>query len=699
MKAVEANLLKFIQSGEQFAIPIYQRTYSWQLPECEQLWQDIIRSASDSSIIGHFVGSVVYIQEGQSNIGHWAPYLVIDGQQRLTTVSLILAALAEALGDSETSDGFTARKIRNLFLTNPEESGERRFKLILSQTDKSSLCAIVSQAPMPHETSIRITANYEFFLKRLKDSHELRNLVWAGLAKLMIVDVSLTRGVDNPQLVFESLNSTGRELSQADLIRNYVLMSLKPDLQTRLYESYWRPMEVEFGQEGYLSAFDAFMRDYLTYRTRELPNIGNVYEAFKKFAKGRDGADVEPLLADLRKVSRFYCAMALGRETDSRLKGAFHDLKELKVDVAYPLLLELYEDYADGTLEKSDFLQAIRWIESYVFRRSVCAIPTNSMNKTFTTFGRDLDKSRYLESFQETFLLLPSYRRFPRDDEFRRELMSRDLYNFRSRSYWLKKLETFDRKEPILMKELTIEHILPQCDNDAAKVPMTWRTMLGDDWLRVWETYRHSLGNLTLTAYNSEYSNKPFLEKRNMEKGFKDSPLKLNSMLRNLEEWTEKEILDRGEMLSKLALQVWTAPQGDPAALGTLRKVKAATGLRLEDFSSLTGGPMRELFDALEREILAIDPVVYRVINKSYIAFKAETNFVDIHPQQRRLWLIIDVPLAELDDPEGLAEDIEQFGWTGNGDVRVSITSLDEIPYAMSLVRQAFDRQMGEIVS
>lgn len=697
MKANEAKLLDFLKKTPQFVIPIYQRTYSWGERECEQLWLDILRAGDSNEITAHFVGSVVHIQQDQATATMWSPLMVIDGQQRLTTVSLILAALAAHVGDSEPEDGFSARKVRHYYLSNSEESGERRFKLLLSQTDKASLCAIVDQQPKPHEFSIRIHENFDYFARKLQEAKHKLSVVCRGISKLMIVDVSLTRGQDNPQLVFESLNSTGRKLSQADLIRNFVLMSLEPDLQTRLYESYWRPMEVDFGQEGYLAYFDSFMRDYLTYRTGELPNVGNVYEAFKKYAKSSKVTDTESLLKDIRRFSGFYCSMALGKEPDSDLKAAFHDLRELRVEVAYPLLLELYEDYDEGTLTRSDFLKAIRLVESYVFRRSVCAIPTNSLNLTFATFGRDMKEDRYLESIQAKFLSLPSYRRFPSDEEFRRELQSRDLYNFRSRAYWLRKLENHERKERVPVDEYTIEHILPQSDNDPNKVPSAWRSMLGEEWQRVWEQFRHTLGNLTLTGYNSEYSNRPFGEKRTMTGGFAESPLRLNAALANLEEWNEEQIVKRAHDLSGKALKVWPAPVVDPSILEAYRDTTAKTGHSIDDHPQLVSGPMKEVFEAVRKEILGIDPVVTEEFLKLYVAYKAETNFVDIVPQAKRLWLTINIPFAELNDPKGLAVDITDRGRWGNGDVRYSLESVEGIPYAMSLIRQAFDRQMGAV--
>ncbi|TVQ60152.1 MAG: DUF262 domain-containing protein, partial [Spirulina sp. DLM2.Bin59] len=559
MKATEAKLLAFLKKSPQFIIPIYQRTYSWTLKECLQLWDDILRAGRNNQISAHFIGSVVYIEKGLYQVSSQSPLLVIDGQQRLTTITILLEALARHLGDTEPIDGFSAKKLRNYYLLNHLEEGERGFKLILTQTDKETLLALVQDKNLPQNPSLRLTENFEFFQKKIIETkHELLALC-EGLAKLVIVDVALNRDQDNPQLIFESMNSTGRELSQADLIRNFILMGLDPNHQTQLYEEHWRPMEVEFGQEAYGSYFDSFMRHYLTVKTGEIPNIRDVYEAFKSDVREKDNgsSNVDERVADIHAYARYFCAMALGKETDHDLANAFQDLRELKVEVAYPFLLELYHDYQNGILSREHFLKAVRLIESYVFRRAVCAIPTNSLNKTFANFGRSLKKDRYLESIEAYFLWLPSYRRFPMDEEFKREIKGRDLYKFPRRSYWLRRMENHERKERVLVDEYTIEHILPQNEN----LSKAWQEALGSEWQRIQETWLHTLGNLTLTGYNSEYSDRPFPEKRDMRGGFKESPLRLNEGLGQVEVWNEAAIQARAEQLANRAVMVWKAPQ------------------------------------------------------------------------------------------------------------------------------------------
>ncbi|OOE58615.1 hypothetical protein BZG13_06345 [Salinivibrio sp. ML323] len=696
MKATEAKMLDFLKKSPQFIIPIYQRTYSWTEPQCRQLWDDVLRAGTNDAISAHFIGSIVYIEQGLYQVSSQSPLLVIDGQQRLTTAMLMIEALCRHLGDDEPIEGFSAKKLRNYYLLNPLEEGERGFKLLLTETDKESLLALFRQKPLPPEGSLRIKENFEWFEQRVKRLDDLGPLC-RGLAKLMIVDIALSRDQDNPQLIFESMNSTGRELSQADLIRNFVLMGLEPEHQRQLYQDHWRPMELDFGQEGYGAHFDWFMRHYLTVRTGEIPKIGDVYEAFKAFARAPKQVErgVDALVAEIHAFSGYYCAMALGKESDKLLAEAFRDLRELKVDVAYPFLLELYEDYKASLLQREDFAAAVRLVEGYVFRRAVCAIPTNSLNKTFATFGRALKKDRYLESIQAHLLNLPSYRRFPRDEEFRRELMTRDLYNFRSRSYWLRRLENHDRKERVPVDEYTIEHILPQNENLSPE----WQHALGEDWQRIQETWLHTLGNLTLTGYNAEYSDRPFAAKRDMKGGFKESPLRVNQGLGALETWNETTIKERAERLATVAANVWQAPRLSEDVLSAYRSEKARqAAYSLDDHPQLVeGAPMRELFESLRKELLALDPGVTEEVRKLYIAFKAETNFVDVVPQKSRLRLSLNMAFHELHDPKQLAKDVTNLGRWGSGNVEIGLSSLDDLPYVMGLVRQAFEKQMGDM--
>ena len=699
MQAREAKFLEVIEKSPQFQIPLYQRSYSWTERECRQLWDDVLRAGADDSIKVHFIGSIVYIESGVGGITHKAPVLVIDGQQRLTTVTLLIAALAGVLGDSEPLDGFSERKLKNYYLVNPEESDERYYKLILSQTDRDSLKAIVDGNDMPKEHSIRIHENFELFKKWLTDKNTDLKTVCQGIAKLVIVDIALTRDQDNPQLIFESMNSTGKELSQADLIRNYILMGLETELQTRLYNDSWRRMEIDFGQEAYTTHFDSFMRHYLTVKTGEIPKIDAVYEAFKQYSRDTQTDDVsesqhiENLVSDIRQYASHFCQMALGAESDPELKKAFDDIRDLKVDVVYPFLLELYDDYLKEILTKDELVEMVRIAESYVFRRAVCNIPTNSLNKTFATFTKSVDKCRYLESVTAHLMLLPSYRRFPTDKEFYNTFQQRDLYNFRTRSYWLRKFENHNRKERVYVNDYTIEHIMPQNDN----LSREWRESLGEDWERVQSTWLHTLGNLTLTGYNSEYSDRPFSEKRDMTGGFKDSPLRINEGLGIATDWNEATIKDRAGRLATHAVAVWSAPVIADDVLESYRpEKKERKEYSIDDHANIAeGSAMHSLFEALRTEILALDPSVTEEFLKLYIAYKGETNFVDIVAHKQELLLSLNIAIDEVSDPRETVVDVTGKGRWGNGKTEARITTANEIPYAIGLIRQALELQLG----
>ena len=698
MKASEARFLDFLKKSPQFIIPIYQRTYSWTEAQCRQLWNDILRAGRDEKIAGHFIGSIVYIQKDLYQVTTQSPLLVIDGQQRLTTVTLLIAALARALGalpeeKREPVDGFSPRKLNNYYLVNPEEEGDKFHKLLLSQTDRATLMAVVGAKPLPSAVSVRVRENFEFFTARIAESAAELVVICQGLAKLMVVDIALSRGQDNPQLIFESMNSTGLDLTQADLIRNYVLMGLEPDVQTRLYGDYWRPMEEAFGQEAYTEHFDAFMRHYLTLKTGEIPRQDRVYAAFKAHAPAPGAAadGVENLVKDIRTYAGYFCAMVLRGEPDLDLNDAFQDIRELRVDVAYPFLLELYHDYATGHLNKADFLTALRLVESYVFRRAICAIPTNSLNKTFAFFNKALKKDRYLESILAHFLGLPSYRRFPSDAEFQRELSGRDLYHFPRRAYWLRRLENHGRKERVQVNDYTIEHILPQ----NPELSPAWQAVLGPDWKKVQQSVLHTLGNLTLTGYNSEYSDRAFTEKRDMEGGFRESPLRLNQGLGQVLQWDVAAIQQRALRLATAAVQVWPKPELSDDVLAAYREKGEDTGYSIQNHPPLLTPPLADVFAAFRKEVLALDPCVREEFLSLYVAYKAETNFVDVVPQQKRLSLSLNMKFSDLEDPRGLCRDRTEISHWGNGDVEVGLSSLADLPYIMGLVRQSLDLQMG----
>ncbi len=594
-------------------------------------------------------------------------------------------------------DDFSQEKLRGYYLLNMLEKGDRRFKLLLTQTDKLSLLALIEQEPKPTDFSVRIEENFKFFTERIDKLTETELVsLCKGLAKLTIVDVSLDRDHDNPQLVFESMNSTGRGLSQADLIRNFILMGLESEQQTQLYEKYWRRMEILFGQEDYGTHFDKFVRYYLTFKTGELPNIGAVYEVFKNFAHSPSVKvnGVKKLISELYTFAHYYCAMALGKEKDRDLAVVFGDLRELKADVAFPLLLELYNDFALNLLSKKDFIQSVRLVEAYVFRRAACEIPTNSLNKTFATIGRVLEKNNYFFSIQAHLLKLPSYRRFPDDEEFKRELSRRNLYNFSRRSYWLRRLENHQRKEPVSVGEYTIEHIMPQNEN----LSPAWQEALGSEWRLVQKNWLHTLGNLTLTGYNPEYSDHFFDKKRDMPGGFSESPLKLNQGLGELDTWNEETIQTRANKLAMIATQVWARPEMSHEELTELRVEREPPAGNIVDnqLKLIQDSQIGELFNKFRNLVKTLDPCVQEEVMKECVVYKAETNFVGVVLRKKSLLLLLNISLHELNDPKGLARDaMAIISHLENRVTEVTLENSKNLPYVMGLVRQALEKQMG----
>jgi uncharacterized protein with ParB-like and HNH nuclease domain/predicted transport protein len=695
MKAKESRLLDFLRASNQFVIPIYQRPYRWEEDECRKLWDDVLRAGRKSQTAAHFVGSVVYIQDGLYNVTDQPSLLVIDGQQRMTTFMLLIEALARAQDSTPLSGDFAPNRLRHYYLKDTLQEGERAYKMLLSATDRVTLQSIIDGSEYPVEHSLRIVQNFELFCRLLQGAD--LETVARGLANILVVDISLERGHDNPQLIFESLNSTGKALGQADLIRNYVLMGLEHKLQNKLYREHWRPMEVEFGQEAYATQFDAFMRNYLTMKTGDIAKLEDVYKAFKEHAQSESsaGRDVAALVADVHRAAKLYCRIALGRgEDDKMLADAFRDVRELKAEATIPFLLELYGDYQAERLSRADLLAVIRLVEAYVFRRSVLQIPTNSHSRTFAIFSRELDKARYLESVSAQLLRLPSYRRFPTDDEFDASIQVRDLYNTRNRSFWLRRMENHGRKERVAVEEYTIEHILPQNEN----VPDGWKSELGPDWETVRATWLHTLGNLTLSGYNSELSDRPFQEKRDMKGGFKESPLHLNAGLGQVVRWDASAIQARAQRLARLALEVWASPKVSAEVEELLKPpAKPKDTWTILDHPKLVSGPAAVIYRDLRDRVLAMNPAITEEFKQLYVVYRAETLFLSVVPLSASLTLYLNLPFPELQDVRHICRDVTNVGHWCSGEVEVKVDADSDMTYIMALVGQAFEWQLEDV--
>ncbi|MGL2607559.1 GmrSD restriction endonuclease domain-containing protein [Helicobacter pylori] len=686
MKADAMKLLDFIGKSQekQFVIPIYQRVYSWEKEQCEQLWDDIIKTGGNDQIEGHFIGSIVFVHDGIYTT-NYNELLIIDGQQRLTTITLLFIALRDYLNDEdEFLKKFSRQKIQNRYLINSDEKGDKKFKLILSEPDKDTLLSLIDKdRRKPSEPSVKIVENFELFEKWISENTDKLETIFKGLEKLMIVYIALDKGKDDPQLIFESMNSKGIELAQTDLIRNYIIMETETEeKQKDFYNQYWRAMEEDFKQNETL--FNQFVRHYLTIKTRDIPNINKVYEAFKDYQQ-KEGIEIEDLLKDLQKYCGYFCQIVFKKEADKDLNKALSFLVDLEMDVVYPLLLELYSDYSDGVLSKQDFIPIIALTESYICRRTVCGFGTNSLNKVFPSFTKHIQKDEYFKSLKAHFGYLTEKQRFPNNDEFKEHFITIDFYNFQKREYFLERLENFERKERVYAHEYTTEHIMPQTLTEE------WERDLGENFQAIHEKYLHTIGNLTLTGYNKEYNNKPFKEKRDMEKGFKQSPLRLNQSLRDLEVFDEKEIEKRANYLADWALKIWTYPKLDAE---TLEKYKPKKEKKAYDLSSYKfGSHSRELFDILRKEIKALDERIDEKFNKMCISYKFDTNFVSIVPLKNGgLNLYLNMPFYELQDEKNLARKAK--GNYGNGDIEVKLETKENIPYCLGLIRQALEKQM-----
>lgn len=687
MKALEENFTKFLKADQQFEIPIYQRKYSWTQSQCKQLWADIKRVSEDETIPAHFIGSIVYITPGLHHIGGVPKSLVIDGQQRLTTLSLLLLAMVQSLKKAEQTAGVTVQQIMNSYLVNEYCKDDKRIKLKLTRHDKEIFDKIVDGHDLNEAEKIeRVNQNYQFFVNQIEKSGIDLDQLFHGIQKLIIVNIALDRE-DNPQLIFESLNSTGLDLSQSDLIRNYVLMGMVSDEQKDIYERYWSPMERTFMEGHNEEKFDYFMRGFLTIKMGAIPRLDAVYATFKNYIYGKE---VEAVVSEIYEYSKYYARLDFNKESDQEIKSIISNIRTLKVEVAYPFLMQVYADYEHQKVTREEFIEILKMVEAYVFRRAICGIPTNSLNKTFANLYKEVDTEKYLESVKAIFILKDSYHRLPTDSEFQSEIVKKDVYNFRNNGYLFEKLEYYDNKERVNLEDLSIEHIMPQT------LTPEWKEELGSEFKRVHAEYLNTLGNLTLTGYNSDMSNKPFLEKRDMEKGFRNGALRLSKGLRDLEEWNEVNIVERAKSLGELAVKIWQYSELNEETIELYRQKfnpEKESNYSLEDYEYIQGDIL-SLYELLSERIQDLGSDVKVDFMKLYIAFKMKTNFVDIVPQKSGLRLSLNMKYEEIDDPENKTVDVTGKGRWGNGDIEFKVSNFEDLDYAIFLIKQSFELQV-----
>ena len=686
MDARKGNIYEILNGNRQFLIPVYQRFYSWDIDQCKRLWNDIVEMQRKGKA-GHFVGSIVNIAEQAMPTGV-QKYMIIDGQQRMTTLTLLLLALRDYAIKNPSDTTINARRIDNMLLKNEYESGDERYKLLLTETDRDILISLVEKKPISESIRSRLIENYSFFANKLADKEIQPAEVYESIGKLQIVNITLDRAFDDAQAIFESLNSTGKELSESDLIRNYVLMGLEPSEQTYVYEHLWRPMEQLFIYETQGTVMDAFFRHYLTMKLSRIPKQGRVYEEFKLYHLNCEFGTIRELCQDLLEYAKYYTNIVFKRNSDTDLKKLYEDIIDLRMEVSYPFLLKIHHDCMEGLITSDELKEILRLCISYVLRRAICEIPTNSMNKTFATLKNYIRPDDYLNSVKAFFVMQDTYKEFPDNDKFEGAFENRDIYNMRARNYILSRLENFDNKAPIIIENYTIEHIMPQNKN----LSLEWQADLGAEWQDVQKKYLHTIGNLTLTAYNSEMSDRPFLEKMDMAGGFKESALRLNKYVILQNKWNQKHIQERAKELAKKAESIWPYPTLTVAELAPYKvEEKAVQKYSLEtyDVNVFT----RILFESLDKRIMNLSPAVKKEYKKLYVAYKLDTNFVDIVFQKQRLRISINMKFSEINDPNGICKDITGIGRWGNGDVELFMEHQDELDQIMEIVKQSFEAQ------
>lgn len=561
MKAVQTSMLMFMQQPkQQFIIPVYQRTYKWTRLNCKQLLDDIRRVSTDENKT-HFIGSIVYITDEYYQATKINQLSIIDGQQRITTISLLLLAMCKYLKENPNKFDTTPEELFNEYLINntyKSKHGEDYIKLELTKHDKDIYFKLIKNDVVENMTH-NIYSNYKYFYETIKKYSYDIDKIYNGIAKLMIVDVSLVRTQDDPQLIFESLNSTGVKLTQADLIRNYLLMDLESEFQNRIYNDFWFQIENKLRDDK--EELSEFIRDYLTIKHEKIPNKSEVYIEFKKyFAKNfsRCEEDIEKLVKELYSYSNIYEKIIRRQEKKLQINQYLIDFDDLDLKVINPLLLKLYYDYEVNIINEEQFVYVLNLLESCIVRRIICTAPTNSLSKIFLNLIKNINDTNYIESIEKILMSREGNQRFPRNDEFEDKFILKDVYNLKpsNRRFILDKLENFESKEILNIEAFTIEHIMPQSTNLSDK----WVNALGQNWKEIHSKYLHTIGNLSLTRYNSEMSNKFFTEKRDIKGGFKDSMCWLNKDLKDLDTWNENEIVKRAKMLVATAKKIWKMP-------------------------------------------------------------------------------------------------------------------------------------------
>jgi len=568
MEAFKRNFLEFIGlSSDCFVIPVYQRNYDWKKDNCKKLFDDI-ENIAIKKLRTYFMGSIVTFESDDSaGPASLKNHLVIDGQQRITSLMLFILAVCDFLEEMSEKTQYNRNILYNRYLVNQDFNGEVKVKLKSVKDDDDAFRALVHRKKEKIIPTSSITINYNYFFDRLKKKNVSIDELINSIASLEIINITLKRrDQDNPQLIFESLNSTGVSLSGADLIRNFLLINENEEKQIKFYTEFWNPIEVNTQFKVTL-----FIKDYLTMKERKTPKIESqdIYNAFKEYASNNyKQKDIETLLKDLLKFSKIWNKIAFFNDPDTEIQNALKKLSKLDITVTYPFLLEVFDDFNNKILNKEEIIDILRTTETFLFRRLICEVPTFALKDIFRLACKEIKskpdyKHNYVDIFKYLLIKKQLNQRFPSNEEFSKNFVSKDIYSLtgKYKIYLLENLENHNNKERVdierLLEEgtLSIEHILPRKPKDA------WKKELGEHIDEINARLGNTIGNLTLTGYNSQMSNRPFVEKRDMKDGFKGSRLYLNKLLASLNKWDEEAINRRAQNLLTVALTIWELPK------------------------------------------------------------------------------------------------------------------------------------------
>lgn len=695
MDIEKGSIYNLLNGQCQYIIPVYQRKYSWQANvQCARLWKDIVEMEKKKKK-HHFVGSIVSIAEKKSVMGV-QKQLIIDGQQRMTTLSILMVALRDYLKEQGAGDEVD-ENITNMVLKNPSRKGEDAYKMLLTDTDRDIMIKLVDGIKIKEDEESLIYTNYLYFKQKVAEGTLTPDEVYESISKLDIVGIILDKDQgDEPQLIFESLNSTGMALSKSDLIRNFILMGLDNDAQKGIYNNYWKPFEECFPQQvqGDEDRMDKFFRDYLTVKLGRNVKFDSIYEEFKDYAGNSELSTSQELAEDVMIFGDLYTNITADKKTlpasHQLLAPIFEEIRSLRMEVAYPFLIKVYRDFVEGVIDVNETAEIMRLTIAYVVRRAICEIPTNSMNKTFATMKNGIQADDYLNSVKAAFFYADTYKRFPNDEEFKAALCERNMYTIRISKYFYVKLENEGNKEPIPYVGYTTEHILPQNKNMRDE----WKAALGENYAEIQAKYINTLGNLTLTRYNSEMGDKPFAEKLEV---YKESAMHtLNKYVVQQTTWNEQTIVERAKLLSACACEVWRAPVLDAETEEKYRpKEEPETEKNAYDLDhyNFSDGHTKILYLKLHEAIMELEPKAKVEYKKLYIAYKLKTNFVDIVVQKSRLRLTVNLDFDEVYDPTGICKDVTDLGRWGNGDVEIGFDSLSLLDVTMEIIKQSIDKQ------